>query len=157
MNYWMKKIRALFIRKMNIKCLFWTKRAPFAYFSLFLHCFLKLWFVFQFEWIIFLNEYFWFNFEWIILLNEYSWFNFELNIELHHFLARFNVKMNDQNLSPCPICVPSNIEENKTNTMTRWHSTWDCFCFTCVDFFLYSCLVCWCPWFRVWLNMTGTY
>ena len=33
------------------------------------------------------------------LLNEYLRFNFELNIELNHFLARFNIKMNIQNLS----------------------------------------------------------
>ena len=31
-------------------------------------------------------------------LNEYLRFNFELN----HFLARFNVKMNNQNVSPTP-------------------------------------------------------
>ena len=36
------------------------------------------------------------------LLNEYLRFNFELNIELNHFLARFNVKMNNQNLSLTP-------------------------------------------------------
>ena len=36
-------------------------------------------------------------------LNEYLRFNFELNIELNHFLARFNVKMNNQNVSPTPI------------------------------------------------------
>ena len=41
-------------------------------------------------------------FEWIIFLNEYSRFNFELNIELNHFLARFNVKMNNQNVSATP-------------------------------------------------------
>ena len=35
-------------------------------------------------------------------LNEYLRFNFELNIELNHFLARFNVKMNNQNVSPTP-------------------------------------------------------
>ena len=50
----------------------------------------------------FLNEYFWFNFELNNLLNEYFWFNFELNIELNHFLARFNVKMNNQNVSATP-------------------------------------------------------
>ena len=38
----------------------------------------------------------------MILLYEYSPFNFELNIELNHFLARFNVKMNYQNLSAVP-------------------------------------------------------
>ena len=32
-----------------------------------------------------------------ILLNEYFRFDFELNIELNHFLARFNVWMNNQN------------------------------------------------------------
>ena len=32
------------------------------------------------------------------LLNEYFRFNFELNIELNNFWARFNVKMNNQNL-----------------------------------------------------------
>ena len=37
--------------------------------------------------------YFWMN----ILLNEYFRFDFELNIELNHFLARFNVWMNNQN------------------------------------------------------------
>ena len=36
-------------------------------------------------------------------LNEYLRFNFELNIELNHFLARFNVKMNNQNVSPTPM------------------------------------------------------
>ena len=36
------------------------------------------------------------------LLNEYFRFNFELNIELNHFLARFNVKMNNQNVSATP-------------------------------------------------------
>ena len=35
-------------------------------------------------------------------LNEYLRFNFELNIELNHFLARFNVNMNNQNLSLTP-------------------------------------------------------
>ena len=35
MNYWMNQKSALFIRKMNKKCLFWTERAPFACFSLF--------------------------------------------------------------------------------------------------------------------------
>ena len=35
------------------------------------------------------------------LLNEYLRFNFELN----HFLARFNVKMNNQNLSATPTCT----------------------------------------------------
>ena len=36
------------------------------------------------------------------LLNEYFRFNFELNIELNHFLARFNIKMNNQNISATP-------------------------------------------------------
>ena len=35
-------------------------------------------------------------------LNEYLRFNLELNIELNHFLARFNVKMNNQNVSATP-------------------------------------------------------
>ena len=35
------------------------------------------------------------------LLNEYFGL-FELNIELNHFLARFNVKMNNQNVSATP-------------------------------------------------------
>ena len=93
------------IRKVRYSYEKWTKSAFFGQNGPLLpvfHCFLKLWFVFQFEWIISLNEYFWFNFEWIILLNEYSRFNFELNIELNHFLARFNVKMNNQNLSATP-------------------------------------------------------
>ena len=34
-----------------------------------------------------------------IFLNEYFGFYFELNIELNHFLARFNEKMNIQNVS----------------------------------------------------------
>ena len=87
-------------KKNEWKVPFLDRTGPFCLFFTVFHCFLKLWFVFQFEWIILLNEYFWFNFEWIILLNEYSWFNFELNIELNHFLAQFNVKMNIQNLSP---------------------------------------------------------
>ena len=37
------------------------------------------------------------------LLNEYFQFNFELNIELNHFLARFNVKINNQSVSSTPI------------------------------------------------------
>ena len=49
------------------------------------------------------------------LLNEYLRFNFELNIELNHFLARFKVKMNDQNLSATPNCVRSGMV---TATMT---------------------------------------
>ena len=32
-------------------------------------------------------------------LNEYFGFYFELNIELNHFFARFNEKMNIQNVS----------------------------------------------------------
>ena len=36
------------------------------------------------------------------ILNEYFRFNFELNIELNHFSARFNVKMNNQNVSATP-------------------------------------------------------
>ena len=99
MNYWMNQKSALFIWKMNKKCLFWTERTPFACFSLFSQaviCF-PIWMNNFIEWI-FLTQ-----FEWIILLNEYSRFNFELNIELNHFLARFNVKMNNQNLSATPI------------------------------------------------------
>ena len=38
-----------------------------------------------------MNEYF---------LNVYFGFCFELNFELNHFLARFNGKMNFQNVSP---------------------------------------------------------
>ena len=34
-----------------------------------------------------------------IFLNEYFGFCFELNFELNHFSARFNEKMNFQNLS----------------------------------------------------------
>ena len=34
-----------------------------------------------------------------IFLNEYSGFGFELNFELNHFSARFNEKMNFQNVS----------------------------------------------------------
>ena len=42
------------------------------------------------------------------LLNEYFRLNFELNIELNHFLARFNVKMNNQNVSATPTLNCSN-------------------------------------------------
>ena len=35
-----------------------------------------------------------------IFLNEYSGFCFELKFELNHFKARFNEKMNFQNVSP---------------------------------------------------------
>ena len=34
-----------------------------------------------------------------IFLNEYFGFCFELNFELNHFLAKFNEKMNFQNVS----------------------------------------------------------
>ena len=39
------------------------------------------------------------------LLNEYFQFNFESNIKLNHFLARFNVKMNNLNVSTTPTTV----------------------------------------------------
>ena len=39
-------------------------------------------------------------------LNVYFGFYFELNIELNHFLARFNEKMNIQNVSARANCVP---------------------------------------------------
>ena len=45
------------------------------------------------------------------LLNEYLRFNFELNIELNHFLARFNVKMNNQNVSLTPMLKLHNSEQ----------------------------------------------
>ena len=55
-------------------------------------------------------------------LNEYLRFNFELNIELNHFLARFNVKMNNQNVPPTPrhewdppIPTPSSGNSNTVN------------------------------------------
>ena len=38
-----------------------------------------------------------------IFLNEYLGFCFELNFESNHFSARFNEKMNFQNVSPTPI------------------------------------------------------
>ena len=65
-----------------------------------------------------LNEYFfelnsfWIIFEFFELnnfLNEYFWFNFELNIESNHFLAQFNVKMNNQNVSATPNLGPQQI------------------------------------------------
>ena len=37
-----------------------------------------------------------------IFLNKYFGFCFELNFELNHFSARFNEKMNFQNVSPIP-------------------------------------------------------
>ena len=46
-----------------------------------------------------LNWIFWPAFEWIVWLNEYFKINFELNIELNHFWARFNVWLNNQNVS----------------------------------------------------------
>ena len=47
-----------------------------------------------------------------IFLNEYFGFCFELNFELNHFSARFNEKMNFQNVSPramhgCVLCSVS--------------------------------------------------
>ena len=41
-----------------------------------------------------------------IFLNEYFGFCFELNFELNHFSARFNEKMNFQNVSPTPYLDP---------------------------------------------------
>ena len=52
------------IRKVRYSYEKWTKNAFFGRNGPLLpvfHCFLKLWFVFQFEWIILLNEYFWLN------------------------------------------------------------------------------------------------
>ena len=54
-------------------------------------------------------------------LNEYFWFNFELNIELNHFLARFNVKMNNQNVSATPTPSPGHF----FSVPRRWVSLWD--------------------------------
>ena len=92
MNFWMNQKSAIFIRKMNKKCVLSKKRPILHVFFTVFHCIS-----------LFCQALIFFQFEWIILLNEYSWFNFELNIELNHFLARFNVKMNNQNLSPSPI------------------------------------------------------
>ena len=57
------------------------------------------------------------------LLNEYFLLNFELNIELNHFLARFNVKMNNQNVSATPSLIGEQynvkiINSTTTTTMT---------------------------------------
>ena len=46
-----------------------------------------------------LNWIFWTNFWMIFWLNEYFKFCFELNIELNHFWARFNVWLNNRNVS----------------------------------------------------------
>ena len=83
---WMNKKKAIFIRNMNKKCVLRKKMVHFACFSLFS----------QAE-IIFprMND----------LLNEYFQFNVELNIEFNHFLARFNVKINNQNVSMTPTTV----------------------------------------------------
>ena len=67
MNYWMNQKSALFIRKMNKKCLFWTERTPFACFSLFSQaviCF-PIWMNNFIEWIFLIQ--FWMNnfIEWI--------------------------------------------------------------------------------------------
>ena len=70
MNYWMNQKSALFIWKMNKKCLFWTERTPFACFSLFSQaviCF-PIWMNNFFEWIFLIQ--FWMNnfIEWIFLI-----------------------------------------------------------------------------------------
>ena len=44
-----------------------------------------------------------------IFLNEYFGFCFELNFELNHFLARFNEKMNFQNVSHTPMVHMGNL------------------------------------------------
>ena len=67
MNYWMNQKSALFIWKMNKKCLFWTERTPFACFSLFSQaviCF-PIWMNNFIEWIFLIQ--FWMNnfIEWI--------------------------------------------------------------------------------------------
>ena len=91
---------------------FQEKTTHFACFSLFsqaeiifpiwMNNLLNEYFWFNFELNNFFNEYFWFHFELNNFLNEYFLFNFELIIELNHFLARFNVKMNNQNVSATP-------------------------------------------------------
>ena len=43
-----------------------------------------------------------------IFLNEYFGFCFELNFELNHFWAKFNEKMNFQNVSNRAIFAPKN-------------------------------------------------
>ena len=56
-------------------------------------------------------------------LNEYLRFNFELNIELNHFLARFNVKMNNQNVSatPTPMAINGSYGQNKNHIYASYH------------------------------------
>ena len=70
------------------------RRAPKPYFGLIL----EFWIIFHifFEWIILLNILD--SIEWIFFLNEYFGICFELNFELNHFSARFNEKMNFQNV-----------------------------------------------------------
>ena len=60
-----------------------------------------------------------------IFLNEYFGFCFELNFELNHFSARFNEKINFQNVSNRASSMGSNTanvekwEQAANNTITR--------------------------------------
>ena len=115
-----------FIEK-AVACLFWTKS------GLLLQAVdLSVWpgafeLFFNFFWIKYFIEYFWLF--WMNdLLNEYFGFYFELNIELNHFLARFNEKMNIQNvsaratlLSPHPIIISL---PRTRGSMKNARSTW---------------------------------
>ena len=56
-------------------------------------------------------------------LNENFWFNFEMNIELNHFLAGFNVKMNNQNVSATPKSGPGPLPMWVINLVTRMVQT----------------------------------
>ena len=78
MNYWMNQKSALFIWKMNKKCLFWTERTPFACFSLFSQaviCF-PIW----------MNNFI----EWIFL--PYNWINYWMNQKSALFIRKMNKK-----------------------------------------------------------------
>ena len=110
MNCWMNQKSAKFIRKMNKKektAHFEEKMAQFACFSLFSRAEI----IFPI-WIIF-----WMN---IFVQFWIEGFNFELNIELNHFFARFNVKMNNQNQSATP--TPTSGESHTPLQLLFYHT-----------------------------------
>ena len=57
-----------------------------------------------------------------IFLNEYFGFCFELNFELNHFSARFNEKMNFQNVSNRAMSGSHQSSLNKS--ISQWLSDW---------------------------------
>ena len=72
-----------------------------------------------------LNWIFWTNFWMDFWLNEYFKFSFELNIELIHFWARFNVWLNNRNVSDRATPTPPHPKKQEFQFQTTVHFSAD--------------------------------